>query len=181
VQQVHTGTLQLVQRPSLRHGQQAQHGVERARLQARLGGGERTVRPQGPIGGESSRALQEGCRRGQATAGLCLTGGAFQFGRDLLVGARGGRSEMIGTTGWVTIPVGRLGQRQMRRPAVLRRRRPVHHRTHKGMMEDHLIPDRHQPVGFDRVRGHEPDAASLRRAPQQQRVSGRVRRREQQQ
>ena len=88
-QQVQAGALQLVERPDLGRRQQPARRVERAGLQARLGGGERAVGPPRRVAGQRDGALQERGRRGEAAARLRPPGRALELQGDLLVGSRG--------------------------------------------------------------------------------------------
>jgi hypothetical protein len=81
----------------------------------------------------------------------------------------------------VGFAVGRLRQRQVDRAAILRRRRPIHRRPHQRMPERHSLADRQQPVRLSGLRGLRSDPEPLGRAPQQQRIADRLRRRDQQQ
>ena len=65
--------------------------------------------------------------------------------------------------------------------ALRRRRRPVDARSHERVAERHSLPDREQPVCLGRARRRCRDSESLGRAPDQQSVAGRLRRRDEQQ
>ena len=100
--------------------------------------------------------------------------------RDLLVGSRRRCGEMPGAAVGVDLRIGRLRQRQVHRPALLRRRRPVDRRAHQRMAERHPLADRQQPLGLGGGRRRGVDAEPLGRAPHQQRVADRLGRRDQQ-
>ena len=121
-QQVHLGALELVERPGLRRRQQPESRVERAGLQARLRRGQSAIRPPRRVLGQRDGALQERRRGGEPAARLRPAGRALELDGDLLVRSRRGRSQMPGATVRIGLPVGRLGQRQVDRPAILRRR-----------------------------------------------------------
>jgi hypothetical protein len=91
--------------------------MERARLQARLGGGEGSVSPSGRVAGQRNGTLQERSRRGEAAARLRPAGRALELQGDLLVRSRRSHSQMPRTTVWIDLPIGCLGQRQMNGPA----------------------------------------------------------------
>ena len=81
----------------------------------------------------------------------------------------------------VGLPVGRIGQRQVHRPAVPGRRRPVYRRAHQRMAEHDPFADRQQP-GILRGGGRRgTHAERLGRAPDQQRIANRFRCRNEQQ
>ena len=126
-------------------------------------------------------ALQERRRGGEPAARLRPAGRALELQGDLLVGPGGGRGQMPRTTVRVGLPIGRLRQRQVDRAAILHRRRPIHRRAHQRMPERHPLADRQQPVRLRGLRGRRPDPEPLGRAPQQQRIADRLRRRDQQQ
>ena len=88
---------------------------------------------------------------------------------------------MPGTAVRVGLSIGRLRQRQVDRPAILHRRRPIHRRAHQRMPEHHPLADRQQPCRLRGPRGRRPNPEPLGRAPQQQRIADRLRRRDQQQ
>ena len=69
-QQVHPRALELVERPGLRGGQQPARLLERARLEAGLGGRERAVRPPRRVPGQRDGALQERGGGGEPAARL---------------------------------------------------------------------------------------------------------------
>ena len=180
-QQVDPGALELVERPGLRRGDQPESRVEFAGLQARLRRGQRAIRPPRRVLRQRDGALQERRRGGEPAARLRPAGRALELQGDLLVRPRRGRGQMPRTTVRVGLPIGRLRQRQMDRAALLCRRRPVHRRAHQRMAERHPLADRQQPVRLRGLRGRRPDPEPLGRAPQQQRIADRLRRRDQQQ
>ena len=152
-----------------------------AGLEARLRRGQSAIGPPRRVLRQRDRALQERRRGGEPAARLRPAGRALELHGDLLVRSRRGRSQMPRTTVRVGLSIGRLRQRQMDRPAILHRRRPVHRRAHQRMPERHPLADRQQPVRLRGLRGRRPDPEPLGRAPQQQRIADRLRRRDQQQ
>ena len=85
------------------------------------------------------------------------------------------------TTVRIGLPIGRFCQRQVNRAAILCRRRPVHRRAHQRMAERHPPADGQQSFRLRGLRVRRPDTEPLGRAPQQQRIADRLRRRHQQQ
>ena len=81
----------------------------------------------------------------------------------------------------VGLPVRRLGERQVHRAAGARGRRAVYGRTHQGVAERDPAADRQQAVVLRRGGGRGRDAEQLRRPPHQQRITDRLRSRDQQQ
>ena len=100
---------------------------------------------------------------------------------DLLVGSRRRSGQMPGTAVRVGVAIGLLRQCEMDRPAFLRRSRPVDGRAGQRVTEPRQLADREQPARLDVVGGRRRDAELRGRAPEQQRVAERLRRREQQQ
>ena len=98
--------------------------VERAGLQIRLRGRERPRGPRPGFARQHDRALEERRRRGHAAAGLRPASRPLELRGDLLIGSRRRRGQMPGPPIRVTFPIGRLGQRLVRRPALRHRRRP---------------------------------------------------------
>ena len=102
---------------------------------------ERSARRAGSLV-ERDGALQEGSCGGNATACLRATGGLLQLERDVFVRAGRCRSEMPRSTVGIHLPIGRLCQRQMHRPALFHRCGSVHRRANERMTEPHRFPDR---------------------------------------
>jgi hypothetical protein len=68
----------------------------------------------------------------------------------------------------------------MDRTAILRGRRSVYGRTDQRVSERRPLADRQQALSRDRICGRWSDAEPFGRAPQQQRIANRFRRRDQQ-
>jgi hypothetical protein len=81
----------------------------------------------------------------------------------------------------IELRISYVRQRQMRGPALLRRRRGVDGRADQRMAEPHPFADRQQPVGLGRRRGRDAYPEAFGRAPHQHRVADRLRRRDQRQ
>ena len=181
LEQIQAGPPELVERPGLRGREQLASHVERSRPQAGLGGRERSVGPPRGIARQRDRALQERSGGGQAAARLRPDGRALELQGDLLVGSRRRSGQMPGTAVRVDVPIGLLRQCEMDRPAFLRPRRPVDGRARQRVTEPRLLADREQPARLDVIGGRRRDAELRGRAPEQQRIAERLRRREQQQ
>ena len=105
--------LEAVERPGLGRGQKPRHGVERPRLEAGLGRGQRAPSLLRGIGSENGRPLEErGGGRGSAAA-LRSPRGALERGRDGFVGSGGGEREVPGVAVGVKFEIARLGERRV--------------------------------------------------------------------
>jgi hypothetical protein len=139
-------------------------------------------RPPSGVLRQRHGAPQESRRGGETAARLRPASRALELQGHLLVRPCGGRGQMPRTTVRIGLPIGRFCQRQVDRPAIRRRRRrSVHRRAHQGMAERHLPADRQQSFRLCGLRGRRPDAEPPGRAPQQQWIADRFRRRDQQQ
>jgi hypothetical protein len=81
----------------------------------------------------------------------------------------------------IGVPFGCLRQGDMNGAAFRRRRRSVDGGARQRVTERHPLADRQQPVRLRLVRSRRPDGEPLGRAPQQQRIADRLRRRNQHQ
>ena len=180
-EQIHARPPELVERPGLRGRQQPVGHFERPCAQAGLGGCERSVGAPRGISGQCDRTLQERGRGGQAAARLRADRGALELRRDLLVRARRSSGQVPRPAVRIGVPVGRLRQCEMGGPAFLRHRRPVDGGAGQRVAERHALADRQQPVRLDVTGDGRIDAEHGGRAPQQQRITERLRRRQQQQ
>ena len=178
---VHPGACELAQRPGLRRGQQVQAGAEAAGLQAELRRRQRAVGLPGRIGGQRHRALQERRRCGEAAAGLRLPGRGLQLDGDLLVGGGGGLAPMPRPAIRIGDPVGRLGQRRVRRPPLPQGGGLV------GRGAGQRVPEPDPAAELDQVRlrrglsGLDRDTQPPRGPPDQRPVTGWIGRRQQHQ
>ena len=84
-QQVAAGTLQFVQRPGLRHGQQAERGVRCASLVLGLRRGQRPLCAARRVERQSRGPLQKRGRRRETTAALGPACGLLKFGSNFLI------------------------------------------------------------------------------------------------
>ena len=82
-QQFRTRPPQLIQRSRLRHSQQPQRGVRRARVVLGLRRAQRTLGPAGRLRRQLSGALAEGGGRRQAATDPGPAGRAFELGGDV--------------------------------------------------------------------------------------------------
>ena len=178
-QQRHAGSLQLVQRPGLRGREQCQRGLGRAGLLLGLRSRQRASRPAGRVHGQVCGALQERGRRGESTARLRPPGGALELRRDLLVRPCGGARPVPCAAIGIGLGIGDRGQRPVRAPAFLRRRRAVGRRAYERVAEAHQGAELAQARG--RVRGRRVDAQPSGRLEHQRRVADRLGRRDQHQ
>ena len=170
---------ELVQRSALGGREQPAGRLERAGAQAGLGGRKGASGAERGVARQRDGALQER-RRGRATATvLCPARTEHQLARDGLVGTGGGGSQVPDTTIGIELRVGRLGQRRVDRPPVLRRGCPVDGRARQRMAEDDAVLHGEQPVG--RIDRRERDSEPLARAPHEQRIADRLGCRDEQQ
>ena len=132
-------------------------------------------------GDSVAAALQERGGGGEPAAGLRAARGALQLRGDPFVRSRRRLGQVPRATVRVDLRIGRLRQREVHRLALLRRGRPVDRRAHERVTEP--SPARRSPAAprSRRRPPPEPDAELLGRAPHQQRVADRLRRRHQQQ
>ena len=180
-EEIHAGPPELVERSGLRGRQQPVRHVERPRPEAGLGGCERPFGAPRGIAGQRDRTLQERGRGGEAAARLRPDGRAFELRSDLLVRSCRRSSQMPRSAVRIDVPIGRLRQREMGGPAFLHRRRPVDGGACQRVTEGHALPDRQQPVRLHVSGDRRLDAECFGRAPQQQRIAERLRRRQQRQ
>ena len=181
VQQLGTGSLELVQRPRLRHRQQPQRRVGRAGLVLALGGEERTLRPAPRIGRQLDGALVKCRARRQAAARPRSPGRALQLGGDVLVEPGRRLRAVPGAAIGIDVGIGGLGERAVDALALLRRRRAVDRRTHERMTEAHLRAEIDQTRGGRRRGRVRPDAELGGRPPHQHRIPDRLGRRDEKQ
>ena len=132
--------------------------VEFACLQACLRSSQSANRPPRWVLCQRHSAPQERCRGGEAAARLRPVGRALEFQGDLLVGSRGGHSQMPRTTVRIGLSIGRFRQRQVHRAAILGRSRPIHCRAHQRMAEHHPPADGQQSFRLRSLRVGEGDA-----------------------
>jgi hypothetical protein len=121
-------------------------------------------------------ALEEGRGGGQAAAGLGATGGSAELRGDILVGACRRLGEVPGAPIGIGLGVGRLGQRPMPPPPLLRRCRPVDRRAHQRMAKPHPAVDLDQSGQLRRLECGTGDRESRGRTPQERRIAGGLRR-----
>jgi hypothetical protein len=118
-QQVDPGPLEVVQRAGLGRGHEPERRIERSRLEARLGRGQRPLRPPCRIHGQRDRPLQERRRRSDPTTGLRPASRPLQLGRHRLTRSRRRLGKVPGPPIRVRLGIGRLGQGPMHRLAFL--------------------------------------------------------------
>ena len=179
--QADAGLLELVQRPRRRHGEQLAGRIQRAGLQVRLRGRQGPLSPPSGFGRQLGGALQERRRRSHPAAGLRPARRPLQLVGHLLIGSRRRRGQMPRPPIRISVAIGHLGQRPVRRPPVRQRRGGVHRRPHQRMPEPHPRPDLQQPVRLGGLRRRSRDPEPPGRPPHQHRVPGRLRRRDQHQ
>ncbi len=97
-QQVHPGACELILRPGLCHGQQAERGVKRAGAVLGLRRGHRPLRAARRVKRQPGGPLKEHGRRRQTTAALCPPGALLKFGGNFLIGARRGLGPVPGSS-----------------------------------------------------------------------------------
>ena len=181
VQQLRSRALELVQRSRLRHREQPLRRVGRTGLVLALRGGKRAPRPARRVGRQLGSALVKRGPRRQAAPRPRAPGRALQLGGDLLV--EPGRR--LGAVPGAAIGIG-VGVRGLREglvdaPADLRRGRSVHRGPHQRMAEAHLGAELDQlRVGGRGARACV-DPQRGGRLPQQERITHRLGRRDQEQ
>jgi hypothetical protein len=126
-------------------------------------------------------ALQERGGRGQAPAALRSPGRTLQLVGDLLVRLRRSLRPVPGAPIRIEPRISHLGQRVVDLLSLLAGGRPVGRRAHQRMPEPHLGAELDQP-GLHRGRSRRNrDLEQPGRLPHQQRIAGRIRRRQLQQ
>ncbi|MDB5065576.1 MAG: hypothetical protein JWM18_2010 [Chloroflexi bacterium] len=180
-QPLQQGALQGVERPQVDHVEQAQGRVGRPGPQLGAGGGEGALHPACGIGGQRGGSFEEGRRRRQSAPSPGLSRRALQVAGDLLVGPERRLGAVPGAAIGTDIGVDDLGERAMRAPALVGRRRVVDRRAHQRVTEAHLCSDAEQPVGLGGGGGVAADAHPFRRTAEQHRVATGVDRRDQEQ
>ena len=180
-QQVCPGTLQVIQRPGRRGGQQRQRRIERADLVLGLRRGQSPRHPPRRVERQRGRAFQKGGGRGESTTRLGAARRVLELGGDLLVGPERCLGAVPGTAIGIGQRVSGVGQRLVYCPPFGRRRGPVHRRPHQRMAERHPLADRQQPIGLRGRRRHHRDPEPFSRPPHQRWLAGQLRRRDKQQ
>jgi hypothetical protein len=117
------------------------------------------------------RALQEGRSGGQPAACLRAAGRALELGGDRLVGTGGGGCQMPRPAIGIGVRVGGVREREVRRLALLWRRRAVRGRAHERMPECHVLPDRQEVVRLGVVARRRRDCERRRGTPEERRVA----------
>ncbi len=181
MQQLRPRLLELVQLTRLRHRQEPQRRVGRARQVLALRRGQRTSGPARRIGRQLGGAFVEGGPRGQAAPRPRPTGRALQLGGDVLVEPGRRLCALPRPAIGIDVGVGRLRERLVDAPAVLRRRRPVDRGPHERMAESHLGAELDQSGLGGRDRRARPDPQRAGRLPDEQRIADRLGRRDQEQ
>jgi hypothetical protein len=107
------GPLELVWRTRLRYRKEPQRRIERAGVEMRSCGGERSVRPSRGVTGQRDRPLQKRRRGGQPAACLRTTRRALKLRRHLFVRCRRRSGEVPRAAIRVCSAIRHLGQRGM--------------------------------------------------------------------
>jgi hypothetical protein len=110
-QQVTAGTMEFIQRPGLRHGQQAERCVKRASLVLGLRCSQRPLCAARRVECQPGGPFQERGRRRETTAAPCPPCALLKFGGNFLIQARRGLSPVPGSPLGIDRRVGGLGQR----------------------------------------------------------------------
>ena len=153
--------------------------IECSRAEAGLGGRQRSVGSAGGVARQRDRTLQEGGGGGLATSCLRPEGRALQLAGHVLVGPGGRSSQMPCAAIRIAVPIRRLCQCQVRRSPLPLVSGPVHGRARQRVAERHALPHRQQLVRC--VDRGERDSEPITCALQEQRVTHRLGRGEQQQ
>ena len=161
--------------------EQSQCGVERTGIAVGAGRRQQPRGSAGWVGRQRRGAPQERGGGAEPAASLRARRGALQFHGDRFVRSRRRLGQMPRTTVWVELRIGRLRQGEVHRLALLLRGRSVDRRAYERVAEHHPLADGQQPFGRVGAGRRQPDAEALGRAPHQQRVVDRLRRRHEQQ
>ena len=116
--EVQPGASGLVEWPGVGGGEQRKGGVEGARLKARLGRGQGTLRTSCRVHRQCDGALQERRRRSESAASLRPAGRSLELVGDLLAGPRGGLGAVPRPPIGVDLSVGCFGEGAMHSVAV---------------------------------------------------------------
>jgi len=134
----------------------------------------------GGIGRQRNSSLQERRGSGEAAPGLCAVGRALELRGDGLVWTGRGLRSMPGPAVRIRLSVGCVSERTVHATAFLEVRRAIRRRPDQGMAKRHTGANLHESGGFGGRRGRGRDAKQAGAAPQQHRVAGRLRRRDEQ-
>ena len=174
VHQVHPGTLQLIQRPGLRRGQERECRLERASLETRPRRGQRALCSSRRVDRELDGALQERGRGSDAAAGLRPAGRAFELGGNLLVRPRGGAGAVPGPPVRVGLGGGGLGQGTVHAVPVVRGGRAIGGGPDQRVRELDPPAQLQQPAVLRRARRRDVDPERPRGPIEQDRVAERL-------
>ena len=109
-QQVHPGTLELVERPGFGCREQSEGRVEAPGLNAGLGRSQRALCAPRRVDRQGDGALQERSRGGEPTTSLRAVSRTLELGSDFLIRPRCGSSAVPGAPVRVGLGVGGFGE-----------------------------------------------------------------------